>query len=96
VFKSNLLCFFAKAILDKKLKGFENMSFAEYLIFMKENMFIVESNKKFKKETDVTKPFFGKITLENLSTVGKISVATVSFSLNKNAAVGTLKLVFKK
>ncbi len=93
----NQLCyvFFGQGIIDKKWKGLENLTFDKYLELRKENMFITESHKKFRKETNSREPFYGQIKLKRIRRYGNIYVAKLDFDLNEGASVGELSLVLK-
>ena len=80
----NQLCyvFFGQGVIDKKWKGLENLSFDEYLDLRKENMFITESHKKFKRETNPKEPFYGQIEVMNIKSKNNLYVTKLNFSLN--------------
>jgi len=93
----NQLCyvFFSQIILDKKCKGLENLSLEEYLNLEKENMFILESNKKFKNKINSKKDIKGEAQLMNLRKAGKAYIAKVRYSLEENSSYGYLILGLK-
>lgn len=94
----NQLCyvFFGQMIIDKRWEGLEDLTFEEYLESGDENMFIVESHKKFKKKTNPKEPFYGQIELIKTRRHDSIYVARLDFDLNGGASIGKLSLILKR
>jgi len=88
--------FFGQAILDKRWQDFDDVSFDQYLEFRKENMFISDSHKSFRRETNPVYPFDGVLSLRKLKKEGSLYVAKLDFDLNDQACLGELTLVLRK
>lgn len=93
----NQLCyvFFGQSLIDQRWEGLEDLTFDKYLELRKEGMFIVESHKTFKKETNPREPFNGQIKVAKIRRHNNIYVAKLDFDLNDGASVGELSLVLK-
>jgi hypothetical protein len=94
----NQLCyvFFGQGVIEKRWEGLEDLTFDNYLNLRKEGMFIAESHKTFKKETNPREPFDGQIQLMKIRRHNNIYVAKLDFDLNCGASVGELSLVLRK
>lgn len=93
----NQLCyvFFGQGVLDKRFRGLENLTFDDYLELRKEGMFIIDSHKKFHRETNISEPFNGQIRLLKVKKHDNIYIAKLDFDLNEGACEGGLSLVLK-
>ncbi|MEK6933495.1 MAG: FcoT family thioesterase [Nanoarchaeota archaeon] len=87
--------FFGQQIIDRRWQDIKNLSFDEYLNLRKEDMFIVESKKKFVREIDSLSAFSGEIKLLDMKKIRRIHLASLDFSLNDGACYGSLKLVLR-
>ncbi|MEK6951992.1 MAG: FcoT family thioesterase [Nanoarchaeota archaeon] len=88
--------FFGNEINAKRWEGLRDLTFDDYLELRKEGMFIVESHKKFHKETNPREPFEGIMRLVRAKKRGNIYLATLDFNLNNGACIGDLSLVLKR
>lgn len=87
--------FFSQQIIDRRWPDIAGLSLDEYLDLRKENMFIIESKKKFVRETDSISAFFGEIEFLNIKKVRGLYLAALNFGLNDRACYGSLKLALK-
>jgi hypothetical protein len=87
--------FFGNEIVNGRWPESGNISFDKFMALRKENMFIVESKKKFRRETDPRIPFSGHIELKRIKKQRDIYVAKIDFDLNEKACMGELSLVLK-
>lgn len=94
----NQLCyvFFGQGVIEKRWEGLEDLTFDDYLELRKEGMFVVDSHKTFKRETNPREAFDGQIRLMKVRRHHNIYVAKLDFDLNEGASVGELSLVLKK
>ena len=88
--------FFGNEINLNRWNGLKDLTFDDYLELRKEGMFIVESHKKFRKETNPEEPFEGIVRLTRSKTRGNIHLANLDFNLNNGACVGNLSLVLRR
>ena len=87
--------FFGHEIVTGRWPEAGKLSFDQFLGLRKENMFIVESRKKFHRETDPRIPFSGQMEIKQIRKQGNIYMARLGFDLNKKACDGELSLVLK-
>jgi hypothetical protein len=94
----NQLCyvFFGQGVIDKRLEGFEDLTFDEYLELRKENVFVTESHKKFHRETNPRDPFYGQIQLMKIRRNVNLYVLKFDFDLNEGASFGKLSTAVKR
>ena len=88
--------FFGNEINTKRWEGLRDLTFDDYLELRKEGMFIVESNKKFHRETNPREQFSGVLKLIRTKKKGRIHLATLDFNLNNGACIGDLSLVLRR
>jgi len=88
--------FFGQGVIGKRWAGLDDLSFDDYLELRKENMFVTESHKKFKREINPKEPFHGEIVLRKMKKHGKLYVAKLDFDINQSASSGRLSLVLKR
>jgi len=88
--------FFGNEITSKRWEGLKDLTFDDYLELRKEGMFIIESHKKFDRETNPREPFEGIVRLIRTKKRGNIHLATLNFDLNNGACIGELSLVLKR
>lgn len=93
----NQLCyvFFAQGIADQQWESLKSFSLDDFLGLRKEGMFIVESHKKFVRETNPAEPFNGQIELVRSRSINKGYFAKLRFNLNESASFGELSLVLR-
>lgn len=87
--------FFGYEMINGRWPRAGKISFDEFLALRKENMFIVESRKKFHKETNPRDPFYGEMEIKHIRKQGDIYLAKIDFDLNEKACSGDLSLVLK-
>ncbi len=72
----NQLCyvFFGHGIVEGWLKGMEDLSIDEYLDMRKNHMFVAESRKRFRRETNSREPFYGNVHVTHLRKHGNMQI----------------------
>ncbi len=59
-------------------------------------MFLIESHKKFRRETNPKDYFYGQIPLMKMRRHGNLYAAKLDFDLNEGASIGGLSFVLKR
>lgn len=93
----NQLCyvFFAQNILDKRWENLKKLTLQSYLGLEKENMYIIESRKKFREKIDSKKDITGEIELVKTRKHRDLYIAKLNYSLNHNSSYGELLIGLK-
>ncbi len=94
----NQLCYvlFNQEIANGRWDNLKNLTLDDFLDLRKENMFVTESHKKFRRETRVGAPFVGEINLNKVRRHGNLFIAHLDFDLNNGAAIGELSVALRK
>ena len=91
----NQLCYSAFGDWFPEGKFEKKIYFDEYLELMKENMFIINSNIRFKKPIKTNKEILGQIKLTKTKTYGNLCLAFLDYDLEQGKSVGRLELALK-
>lgn len=87
--------FFGNEMVNGRWPEAGKVSFDKFMGLRKENMFIVESRKKFRRQIDPRLPFSGQMELKQIRKQGNIYMARLGFDLDGKACEGELSLVLK-
>lgn len=68
------------------------ISFEEYVLLMKENMFLIDSNIRFKKAIPVNKDVCGQINLLKMKRHGGLYLAFLDYKLEQGKSTGKLEV----
>ncbi|MBW2990401.1 hypothetical protein KY348_01715 [Candidatus Woesearchaeota archaeon] len=92
----NQLCYaaFGEWIMEKRLEHFTT-SFEEYLGLMHENVFIIESNIRFKKPISTESPINGVIEVKKIKRVGRLYLAFLDYDIGDGKSKGKIEAALK-
>ncbi len=92
----NQLCYsaFGEWLLEGRFD--EAMTFEEYLELMKENMFIIDSNIRFRKPIPTNGDIHGKIEVMKVKRHGNLYLAFLDYDLEQGKSKGKLELALKR
>jgi hypothetical protein len=93
----NQLCyvFFAQCLIDHNISGLEKLTLQEYLDLEKENMYIIDNQRRYHKKIDSKKQIKATLELINTKEKDKLKIAKLNYFFNNKAAEGKLILGLK-
>jgi len=93
----NQLCYaaFGEWVMEKRLEHFTT-SFEEYLGLMHENVFIIESNIRFKRPISTGSPFNGVIEVKRIKRVGGLYLTFLDYVLANGKSKGKIEAALKR